>query len=105
MIATRYTALCTCWLVLQDYFFHDSGIKNGGNRYATVIAYLSDVESGGETVSKEHTCISAQQRSPISSNCIGSGPACPALEARDEALRRGVLSQCANKASSKAGVA
>ena len=33
-----------------DYFFHRNGITNGGNRYATVLMYLTDVEEGGETV-------------------------------------------------------
>lgn len=32
-----------------DYFFHKDGTSNGGNRYATVLSYLSDVEEGGET--------------------------------------------------------
>lgn len=34
-----------------DYFFHKEGTANGGNRYATVLTYLNDVEEGGETVS------------------------------------------------------
>lgn len=33
-----------------DYFFHESGINNGGNRLATVLMYLATPESGGETV-------------------------------------------------------
>ena len=33
-----------------DYFFHKEGENNGGNRMLTVLIYLSDVESGGETV-------------------------------------------------------
>jgi len=33
-----------------DYFFDDTNNQNGGNRYATVLAYLADTEEGGETV-------------------------------------------------------
>lgn len=33
-----------------DFFFDSEGVKNGGNRYATVLMYLNDVEEGGETV-------------------------------------------------------
>ena len=33
-----------------DYFFDDKAPQNGGNRYATVLMYLNDVEEGGETV-------------------------------------------------------
>ncbi|PRW32905.1 Prolyl 4-hydroxylase subunit alpha-2 isoform A [Chlorella sorokiniana] len=33
-----------------DYFFDEKNVANGGNRYATVLMYLNDVEEGGETV-------------------------------------------------------
>ncbi|KAI7835432.1 hypothetical protein COHA_010678, partial [Chlorella ohadii] len=32
-----------------DYFFDEKNTANGGNRYATVLMYLNDVEEGGET--------------------------------------------------------
>lgn len=40
---------------MQDYFFHKEGVNNGGNRYATVLTYLNDVEEGGETVRDSDT--------------------------------------------------
>jgi hypothetical protein len=44
--------ICLCCAVcpVQDFFFHKAGVSNGGNRYSTVLAYLSDIEEGGETV-------------------------------------------------------
>ncbi|KAJ3672244.1 hypothetical protein LUZ60_006965 [Juncus effusus] len=33
-----------------DYFLDDFNTKNGGQRMATVLMYLSDVEEGGETI-------------------------------------------------------
>jgi prolyl 4-hydroxylase len=33
-----------------DYFFHEEGSDNGGNRLVTILIYLTDVEEGGETI-------------------------------------------------------
>ena len=33
-----------------DYFHDSENVKNGGQRAATVLMYLTDVEEGGETV-------------------------------------------------------
>ena len=32
-----------------DYFFDEANVKNGGNRYATVLMYLAAADEGGET--------------------------------------------------------
>lgn len=34
----------------RDYFFDKTNAANGGNRYATLLTFLSTVEEGGETV-------------------------------------------------------
>ena len=33
-----------------DYFHDTENVKNGGQRVATMLMYLTDVEEGGETV-------------------------------------------------------
>lgn len=71
MIASQTCLLCHICNV-QDYFFHKEGTHNGGNRYATVLTYLNDVEEGGETVS------SAPQADVLCSVRMNYSPACTA---------------------------
>ena len=50
-LPTRSQA-CVCPSPPQhwDYFFDKLNTQNGGNRYSTVLTYLSAAEEGGETV-------------------------------------------------------
>ena len=39
------------WLQAHFDYFHDTvNVQNGGQRVATMLMYLTDVEEGGETV-------------------------------------------------------
>eukprot|EP00898_Chlorokybus_atmophyticus_P004182 jgi/Chlat1/4765/Chrsp308S00367 len=54
-----------------DYFFHEDGESNGGNRIATVLMYLTTVEEGGETVFPN--AAAPEGRQGDYSNCAKSG--------------------------------
>lgn len=55
-----------------DYFFHEAGTRNGGNRLLTVLMYLTDVEEGGETVFP-NVAAPEDQRQPQFSECAMRG--------------------------------
>jgi len=53
-----------------DYFFHDEGTANGGNRMATVLLYLNTPDEGGETVFPIATPPKVPPRSPCVAGCL-----------------------------------
>ncbi|KAI7835426.1 hypothetical protein COHA_010673 [Chlorella ohadii] len=56
-----------------DYFFDESNVKNGGNRWATVLMYLVEPEEGGETVFPNVPVPPGQTREAGYSECAMKG--------------------------------
>ncbi|XP_042397878.1 probable prolyl 4-hydroxylase 6 [Zingiber officinale] len=57
----------------HDYFFDPKNKIRGGDRYATVLMYLSDVEKGGETVFPIAEGASSQFKDDSWSDCAKNG--------------------------------
>jgi hypothetical protein len=53
-----------------DYFFHEEGTANGGNRMATVLLYLNTPDEGGETVFPIATPPKVLPRSSCVAECL-----------------------------------
>lgn len=56
-----------------DYFFHEAGNDNGGNRLATVLMYLSTPDEGGETIFPNVDIPPTQTRKAGFSQCAMEG--------------------------------
>lgn len=67
--------------VCADYFFDSGNVANGGNRWATVLMYLSDADEGGETGAAAVGRMPAWRPSPHPSTSPASLPSAPASPA------------------------